>query len=112
MLNNFSLDTPVSDFMKMRSAVRKLSSAYRQTDGDYNKRFVGMSIHANDWDFSRWTESHTIDIELTEDWRSVLWAGYELSHERDQGSIPGSGKRFFSSPKRPDRLWSSPRPTE
>jgi hypothetical protein len=23
----------------------------------------------------------------------------------DRGSIPGRGKRFFSSPQRPDRLW-------
>jgi hypothetical protein len=30
--------------------------------------------------------------------------GYEMG---DRDSIPGRGKRFFSTPQRPDRLWGS-----
>jgi hypothetical protein len=32
----------------------------------------------------------------------MLWLGYGLD---DPGSIPGRGKRFFSSPKQSDQLW-------
>jgi hypothetical protein len=39
--------------------------------------------------------------------RSVSIAtGYWLD---DRGSIHGNGKRFISSPQRPDRLWGPPR---
>jgi hypothetical protein len=34
-----------------------------------------------------------------------IGAGYRLD---GRGSIPGSGKNFFSSPQRPDRLWGPP----
>jgi hypothetical protein len=33
---------------------------------------------------------------------------HRLDVSRNRGSTPGSVKRFFSSPKRPDRLWGPP----
>jgi hypothetical protein len=34
-----------------------------------------------------------------------MWTGYWLD---GRGSIPGKGKRFFSVPQHPDRLWPYP----
>ena len=38
----------------------------------------------------------------------VLWLDYRLENPRNGGSIPGKGKRIFSSSERPHRLWGPP----
>jgi hypothetical protein len=40
-------------------------------------------------------------------WNSQLAADYGLD---GRGSIPGTGKRFFSTQQRPDRPWGPPNP--
>jgi hypothetical protein len=46
-------------------------------------------------------------------WRRPGWSSpcsEEATDRRARGLIPGRAKKFFSSPKRSDRLWGPPRP--
>jgi hypothetical protein len=50
-----------------------------------------------------------IHIIMSWDISVAIASRLRAGRTRSYGSIPGRGKRFFSFPQRPDRLWGPPR---